>query len=233
MKVYVFDVDGVLCDTGEKINPAFANWFLGWSKKQKYYIVTGSSREKTIDQIGEQIVNNASMSFHCLGNSIWINEEEILVNQFDLKTEELNFLNRLIDLCNYNFKTGNHIEQRSGSVNVSFLGHGAPKEERLNFKKWDDANRYRDTVIKTFVKKYPRFDAFKGGMTSIDICLRGADKSQCISLINYSNKPIIFFGDKTKEENEIDYPLAILREIHTVYQIDNGYKETWDILKNK
>ena len=49
---YIFDVDGVLCDTGEIIDPEFRAWFIEWSKDKEYYILTGGKREATMKQIG-------------------------------------------------------------------------------------------------------------------------------------------------------------------------------------
>ena len=66
MKLYLFDVDGVLCDTGCKIDPEFQSWFIDWSKNNQYALVTGGTRTGTLEQIGEEIVRNAYMSFHCI-----------------------------------------------------------------------------------------------------------------------------------------------------------------------
>ena len=56
---YIFDVDGVLCDTGQLIDDEFSDYFQCWSKDKTYYLVTGSHKEKTIDQ---------AIEFHLQGN---------------------------------------------------------------------------------------------------------------------------------------------------------------------
>ena len=230
---YVFDVDGVLCNAGEKINPAFSDWFTEWSKNKEYYLLTGSDREKTITQIGKSIPENAKISFHCLGNSIWIDDDHILINQFKLKLKERLFLENLISSSKFKPKTGNHIQERTGSVNVSLIGHDADLKYRETFEQWDKIHKDRDRIINAFTKKFPRFDIFKGGKVSLDICLRGAHKGQCCHLLDQQGKSIVFFGDRTRHETEIDYPFARLigNDRHKTYQIDFGYQQTWDILK--
>ena len=54
---YIFDVDGVLCDTSQRIDKEFSQNFQEWAEDKEYYLITGSHREKTIDQIGPEILN--------------------------------------------------------------------------------------------------------------------------------------------------------------------------------
>jgi len=68
INTWLFDVDGVLCNTNEKIDPEFHDWFVDWSKDKEYYIVTGGERLSTVNQIGLEILNNAKIQFHCMGN---------------------------------------------------------------------------------------------------------------------------------------------------------------------
>ena len=50
MIAWVFDVDGVLCDTGTTISEEFKQCFLDWSHDKCFFLVTGSEKEKTINQ---------------------------------------------------------------------------------------------------------------------------------------------------------------------------------------
>ena len=81
----------------------------------------------------------------------------------------------------------------------------------------------------------PRLEAYAGGSVSIDICLRGANKGQIIDLIDTQDEDIYFFCDQYGEFG-IDTPLVdklynLPRDRGHTYKIDNGYKETWEILK--
>jgi phosphomannomutase len=226
---YIFDVDGVLCDTGKTIDPEFRDWFIEWSKDKEYYILTGGERHSTINQVGLDIVNNAKTQFHCMGNHIFIEGREYKINQFTLKPEELYWLTSYIEESPYHTKTGNHIEQRTGSLNVSVVGRNATIAERNDYIEWDSKYNERKMLAEEFVKQFPRFQAYLGGNTSIDICLKGANKGRCLILIhNYNRNDTIFFGDKCMEGG-IDSPILV--HVATHFQIDNGYKETWEKLK--
>jgi phosphomannomutase len=229
MKIYIFDVDGVLCDTGEKIDSEFHAWFLNWSKDKEYYIITGGERHATLNQIGSEILNNAKIQFHCMGNHVFIEGREYKLNQFTLNPEELYWLNSYIQESPYHTKTGNHIQQRTGSLNVSVVGRNATTDERNNYIEWDKKYSERKLLAKEFVKQFPRFEAYLGGNTSIDICLRGGNKASCLAFVGSTIKDSIFFGDKCYLGG-IDFPLARALKYNT-YQINNGYKQTWEKLK--
>ena len=88
---YIFDVDGVLCDTGQLIDDEFSDYFQCWSKDKTYYLVTGSHKEKTIDQIGRAIPDHQEIGFHCIGNAIYPPAGgEVLINEFEFTEGEMN-----------------------------------------------------------------------------------------------------------------------------------------------
>ena len=68
---YIFDVDGTLTPSRSKIDPKFAEWFLDFQKEFDVYLVTGSDRDKTIEQLGDVIYDNAKAVFNCSGNDVW------------------------------------------------------------------------------------------------------------------------------------------------------------------
>jgi phosphomannomutase len=228
MTTYVFDVDGVLCDTNCVIDPEFRDWFIDWSKGKEYYIITGGERQSTINQVGEVIVNNAKTQFHCMGNHVFIEGREYKLNQFTLNPAELYWLNSYIQESPYHTKTGNHIEQRTGSLNVSVVGRNATTKERNDYIEWDTKYNERKILATEFVKQFPRFESYLGGNTSIDICLRGANKGSCMNLIQYDPNDTIFFGDKCTAGG-IDFPVIFRVRKHK--QINDGYQETWEKLK--
>jgi hypothetical protein len=229
MTTYFFDVDGVLCDTGQKIDPEFQSWFIDWSMDKEYYVITGGERQTTIDQVGLEIVNNAKMQFHCMGNHIFIEGREYKLNQFTLRPEELYWLNSYIQESPYHTKTGNHIEQRTGSLNVSVVGRNANIAERNEYTLWDNEHNERRQLAIEFVKQFPRFQAYLGGNTSIDICLNGANKASNINLTSVDTSNSYFLGDKCMRGG-IDHPLTNVF-LKRWFQINNGYKETWEKLK--
>ena len=166
-----------------------------------------------------------------MGNHVFIEGREYKLNQFTLRPEELYWLNSYIQESPYTTKTGNHIEQRTGSLNVSVVGRNATIDDRNKYIEWDRKHNERKLLATKFVEQFPRFEAYLGGNTSIDICLRGANKGSCTGLlmIDYDLTDSYFFGDKCFTDG-IDYPMTI-NKVNKYFQIDNGYKETWEILK--
>lgn len=229
--LWIFDVDGVLTNMGDVIDPEFQAWFVDWSKDKKYWLVTGSPREKVIEQIGTTIVENADIGFYCLGNSIWMDENKSLINQFILKQEEIDWLNNAVTQSNFPIKTGDHIQCREGSVNFSVIGRSATKEARLEYQMWDAKTSERINIIKSLTETFPRLSAFIGGRVSIDICMRSCDKFQILNYVK-SDSYVIFLGDRCFEYG-VDAPLAgsIRRRGFMVYEIINGYLDSWNILK--
>lgn len=233
MTAWVFDVDGVLCDTNCVSVPAFREWFLDWSRDKQYYLVTGGLRENTIAQMGEEIVEGAVMTFNCLGNSIWQNGRHELINQFTLTPEEQNWLESQVAASKFPLRTGRHVNMRFGSMNFTILGRNADMLERTQYKEWDTHHQERATIAKEFIRLFPRFEAYLGGDISIDVCLKGANKGAAAHLIRkHSGDKLYFFGDRC-HPGGIDEPFV--RECNfdlgdRVFHV-SGYAETWKILK--
>ena len=111
------------------------------------------------------------------------------------------------------------------------MGRNATIDDRNKYIEWDKKHNERKLLAIKFVEQFPRFEAYLGGNTSIDICLRGANKGSCMSvLINYDLKDSYFFGDKCFSGG-IDYPMTHRSKVNKYFQINHGYKETWEILK--
>ena len=54
-RVFIFDVDGTLTPSRQKMTEEFKEFFLKWSKGKKYYLVSGSNIEKMDEQIAEDL----------------------------------------------------------------------------------------------------------------------------------------------------------------------------------
>jgi hydroxymethylpyrimidine pyrophosphatase-like HAD family hydrolase len=236
---FIFDVDGVLCDRGQPINDQFRWWLEDFLIDKDYYLVTGSHREKTATQIGRLLAHGPRIGFHCLGNSIWTeNGVEVVINTFDFSKIELDHLKAFYTYSVYNNKQhwGDVLERRSGSYNYSLAVRGGTVEERQHYVEHDNLYRERENFIIQLANTFPRFDAYIGGDCSIDIVLRGANKGQIINSldIDLTNEEVYFFGDRYGPYG-IDKPLAdgmVSWIDSTVFEINKGYKETWEILKS-
>lgn len=226
MTTLIFDVDGVICDRGKKIDPEFREWLKDYLKDKKFHWVTGSIKDRTVEQIGQDLYDMCPLSFHCLGNQIWLQDHEVLINQFTLTKDESDVLLEFIENSVFPYKIGQHIEQRKGSINFSIPGRLAQEQDRQEYIKFDNEHNERISIVKKIEETFPRLHAYVGGDVSIDICLKHCNKGQVISWIG---NPAIFFGDRM-DQYGIDVPLrdCVSDYIH----IKNGYKETWEILKS-
>ena len=52
---FIFDVDGTLTPSRQEIDMDFAVFSTEFCAENDVYLVTGSDREKTIEQVGEEI----------------------------------------------------------------------------------------------------------------------------------------------------------------------------------
>lgn len=231
----IFDVDGVLCNTGCTITPDFQEYFLNWMRGKPVMLVTGSEHHRTREQLGDAIVDEALITYNCLGNSIWFDgKEQLHINPIRLKRQERLWIHHELMLMQFPGKLGNHMEQRRGSINISFTGRPATPEVRAAFKAWDEHHQYRTRLVTRFNEQNPRLEAFIGGETSVDICLRHANKAQIVNLLPQGMKRnhFIFFGDKCFPGG-VDHPLAEYGKNtwgSTIHEVQ-GYLDTWKILQ--
>jgi len=235
---FIFDVDGVLCDRGQPINDQFRWWLEDFLKDKEYYLVTGSPREKTKNQIGQLLAYGSKIGYHCLGNSIWTeNGFEVVINKFTFSENEISHLKSFWECSIYHAKQPweDVLEDRPGSVNFSFVKRGASIEKRQSYIDYDSLYHERINFITQLNEKFPRFDCYLGGDCSIDIVLRGAHKGQIFNWDFDPEDQHYFFGDRC-DEYGIDKPLYdVINNLPSdngVYHVKKGYKETWEILKS-
>ena len=220
---YVFDVDGTLTPSRERIDPEFEK-FLDFCLTHPVYLVTGSDFEKTVEQLGTDICYAVEGIYNCSGNVLTKRGIEIYRNDFELTEDEEAALENELRKSGFSVRTGNHIEKRIGSVNFSIVGRNATKAEREAYITWDHATNERYQICDSLVNTFPRLDFVVGGETGIDIFLKGKDKSQVAEHV----RPFTFFGDRC-EFGGNDY---------TIYLKANerlwvpGWETTYQILRD-
>ena len=229
---FLFDIDGTLTPSRSKIDMRFKDFFLKWMQNKSVYLVTGSDKEKTIEQVGIEIWQKVKKSYQSCGNAVY--EKGNLIRKLDfIITEKLEkYLTDLLNKSLWQEKYSVHIDQRIGLINFSTIGRNCPKEARKRYFEWDKKNKEREFICKKVGKEFPFLEASIGGEISIDIYPKGKNKAQVLDEII---GPIIFFGDRC-EEGGNDYPIVqrLNREEkkreHTIYNVSN-FNETWEILK--
>ena len=222
---FMFDVDGTLTDARRTIDPDFHEFMLEFMEKNKCMIVTGSDRPKTVEQIGLTLTNTFHKVYHCSGNHVYVGSKEHHKNDWSLSQEQIKFIQSTLGRIDYEEKAGKHIEQRIGTANVSIVGRNADWDQRARYAKWDEINKGRAIVAEAYNNAFKDSVAQVAGETSIDIYKIGCDKSQAVL---EQEGTTIFFGDNCYPDGN-DYSAA--QASTHFHQIDQGYKQTWEILK--
>ena len=121
MKKYIFDVDGTLTASRAKIDSEFEKWFEDFATNNTCYLVTGSDRKKTLEQIGSTIYNLCEKVYNCSGNDVWRQDKNLHSGIFALPLDVEFDLRDYILKSKFPCKTGMHFDQRPGLVNFSIL----------------------------------------------------------------------------------------------------------------
>ena len=69
-KVFIFDVDGTLTPSRQKMTKEFKKFFENWLKSNIFYLVTGSDLSKLQEQM-DYLDIDANGIFTCCGNQFW------------------------------------------------------------------------------------------------------------------------------------------------------------------
>ena len=228
MNRFIFDVDGTLTPSRGLMDTNFQMWFNNFCRAYPVYLVTGSDKTKTIEQIGEETYNLAHTVYNCSGSDVWQGGKNIRSDDWILPMHVKAWLLKKLQESQFSLRTGLHIEQRKGMVNFSVVGRNATLGERKLYVKFDNENNERDHIADLFNKEFPNLIARPGGETGIDISPVGFDKSQI--LVDFdSNDTIHFFGDRLDEQGN-DWPLANANTKGKNYHV-TGWEHTWKLLK--
>ena len=226
---FIFDVDGTLTPSRQPIDKEFAEFFYHFCLGNDVYLVTGSDKPKTVEQIGEKIYNRCKRAYQCNGNDVWKAEENIRTNEWTLPDLARTFLISCEYESDFSLRTGNHIEERPGMVNFSVVGRNASLYERKQYVAFEEQNGERRKIADAFNMMFPDLSAKVGGETGIDISPKGADKSQIIEDFNVARDQLWFFGDAIYEGGN-DYPLSKVVKNHrqvTGWQMTKEYLEVF------
>lgn len=191
--IYIFDIDGTLTPSRNVIDPKFKTFFEYFIKKNKVWLITGSDKDKTVEQIGHNIWGGVDRVYQCSGNVKYEKGELVRKNDWTAPEYLLELLNKFLEDSKYEYRYGKHIEQRTGMVNFSTVGRKCNQHQRDQYFIWDERHKEREAFAWEIRNRYPWLDATVGGEISIDIYRKGEDKGQILSEFD---SPFIFFGDR-------------------------------------
>lgn len=227
MDKFIFDVDGTLTPSRQAINPEFKEFFIQFIKDNKVWLVTGSDYAKTVEQLGKEICESVVTVYNCSGNDVWFKGKRVNSKSFEAPKELYDLMNGWLQGSPFPLRTGNHIEERIGTVNFSIVGRNCTLGERKLYVKHDIENRERESIAFQINSEFPSITATVGGETGIDIYRKGCDKSQILQDFNRDDN-IFFFGDRM-EQGGNDWPLALCLDKNKCYHVKDWH-DTWRIL---
>jgi phosphomannomutase len=227
MNKFIFDVDGTLTPSRGTIDPTFKDYFNEFCRSNQVFLVTGSDKPKTIEQIGEDTYNLCHTVYQCNGNDVWQSNKNVFTNPWILPSPAHEWLAEQLTLSDFPTRTGNHFEHRPGMVNFSIVGRNANRVERAHYVKWDKERDERANIAAWFNANFPELEAKVGGETGIDISMKGLDKSQIVRDFDLNKDELWFFGDAMFEGGN-DLPLAKVVN-HSRYV--TGWKCTMEYLQ--
>ena len=230
MHKFIFDVDGTLTPSRGKIDDDFKRFFVEFCKNNNVYLVTGSDKPKTVEQIGDELYSMAKRVYNCSGSEVWVGDKQIKTNDWKVPYHVRTWLLDKLEESNFPLRTGLHIEERVGMINFSVVGRNATVGERKLYVKYDKEHNERNVIADLFNKEFCDLIARPGGETGIDISPIGKDKSQIINDFDI-NDTLHFFGDRMDPQGN-DYPLKkviIDNDLGFAIQV-NGWKNTWEML---
>ena len=229
MKKFIFDVDGTLTPSRKKIEHEFWAPFLIFCRHHDVYLVTGSDRQKTLEQLGLDICYTAKRVYNCSGCDVYEKDKNVYKDDWKPSDEVRQFLQDELDYSQFRIRTDPHIEERPGCINFSILGRGANWTEREVYKEWDKDEHERVSIARRFNERFPDLYATVGGQTGLDIAPLGRDKSQILRDFNEDDE-LHFFGDRM-EEGGNDHSLAVEVEKRCgfAYNVED-YTKTWKLL---
>ena len=119
MKKFIFDVDGTLTPSRQRIDEEFLSFFFGFTFNNEVYLVTGSDREKTLEQITPELYYNCERVYNCSGSDVYEGDKNVYRSEWELPLDVERFLYDELDYSSFPLRNGNHIERRPGGVNFS------------------------------------------------------------------------------------------------------------------
>lgn len=207
--VFVFDIDGTLTEPRQPMSPGMAACLADLAHRHPVYLLTGSDWPKVLEQVPDWVRAEVRGIFTCAGAEFWMGDAQVYAKQATIPEELIGRFGELAKASPYPERFGNHVERRSGMVNVSVVGRNASDGERKAYRDYDDHTGERANIVATLTAEFPGFHYSVGGDISIDIAPDGWTKAQVLpDLLTWHPEAVItFFGDRMSVGGN-DLPLA-------------------------
>lgn len=203
--LFLFDVDGTLTPSRDKAPEETIHMLKELKKRVTVGFVGGSDKAKQEEQIGDNLLELFDYGFPENGTIFYENGKLISSSSLleflgeDKYKKLVNHLLKYLSEIECPIKRGTFIELRQSMLNLSPIGRSCSREERKEFKKFDDKEKVRSKLCEKIKELCNELGlhASIGGEISIDIFPKGWDKTYCLNHVK--QKEIYFFGDMTME----------------------------------
>lgn len=207
IKIIAFDLDGTLTSSKKPIETKIRNILQDLAKRYLVFII-GGGRKK---QIEKQLKSLSSQKNIIIGSQsgteIWFNSKKIIKGKSMPKSlvkkikNELNKILKEEKLTKKFLKVyGKRYDFRGNQLTISLLGQKAPFKEKNNFFQKDKKEKIRLKILKKLLAKFKNIEVSLGGLTSIDITLKGYHKGSAleklIKKLKIKKNEVVFFGDQ-------------------------------------
>ena len=203
VKVLAFDLDGTLAESKQPIPDEIAAEINRLLDKYVVAIVTGGKLEQVQRQVVAKLSNPVGLEvFSCSGATYdiyglmgLVNIYEHLIKDADRWEIQSQIETAARELGYWVEVThGNAFEFRGSQLTWSACGQLAAVDVKSGY---DPTGEKRKAIIDRL--NLPNFDVRLGGMTSIDVSLKGRDKGYAVKVLTnsgYKLDEIVYFGDQ-------------------------------------
>jgi phosphomannomutase len=229
MTNFLFDVDGTLTAPRGVISKEFKNFFEVWVNAQKgignsVFLVTGSDKQKTVEQIGLSLCGLVDGCYQNCGNQLYKRNSLVKESSWNASLTLTTGIMDVMSESQWFGRSTDNIEHRIGMVNISTVGRSADNELRKEYFMWDEQNGERKKIAERLSSRHPELEFSIGGEISIDVYPKGKDKSQILTDMTGET---VFFGDSCHKGGN-DYCIA--NKSGKYHQVA-GWEETKKILE--
>ncbi len=208
-KVLIFDLDGTLAESKTDMTPETAALLARLLEKKRIAVIGGGKYELFERQLVKQLMPRTRLEnlflfptnstvFYRYENDAWKRVYAYFLTE-DQKTKIISAFEKAYEETGYTHPSnlyGDILEDRGSQVSFSAHGQLAPLEVK---EKWNKENDVRPQLMEVLRKYLPEFEVRQGGLTTIDITMKGIDKAYGVEQIEKSlGVPIadmLFIGD--------------------------------------
>lgn len=230
---FVFDVDGTLTSSSEKITQEFSEEFLAFCKENLVFITSGASYSTILQQLGNDILNEVEAVYSCNGNTKTVHGTEVWKKEWSPSPVLYAVLGQFLEISKWKDKFSNTIDCREAMINFSTIGRNCTLLARKEYAKWDNKHKERENICNVINTLFPDVSATIGGQISIDIAPKNSNKAVLLDDNRLIDTDVIFFGNKMQKGGN-DYPLAErIRSESKGQSVEvNNWLETCQLLRN-